>query len=381
MRTARNGASPMRTIVTWFARVRTPSGCGGACLFSGVATPFLSRPGARPSGAARPGAPSGPLTSCGSGPPRVVRGAPIAPRLLLLEPVLLEDELLHEIVAGLLLGVPKGARFELGRAHVEARSAVSEGETPALVRLSVTLGRDEDLPRRGVDEAGGQVDLALRLSDPEPEPLQGAPDVLLLRRELGDRARDDVAEPEDLADLRHLRGARIGAVRGGEILLREDGVELLPLDDPEASVVHERVHDLVRHPLADVLLAPPAVERPVVEVHDRDLDPLSLAQGRVRHPHDRQGRKAGEQLPSHLVPSLGTFEGTIAKGPEGVNERVSAPPRGAPRRARARVSRGSGGSGRRGSRGCPPGPPRARGAASRALGGGKPAPPACRPAP
>ena len=103
--------------------------------------------------------------------------------------------------------------------------------------------------------------------------------------------------------LARVAAAGFGSVAVGEVLLREHGVELLALDDPEAPVVDEGVDHLVGHPLADVVLPPPVVDRAVVEVHDRDLGSLRLF-GSERMEHLPSRSTATAARPADSLPLI-----------------------------------------------------------------------------
>jgi hypothetical protein len=196
---------------------------------------------------------------------------------------------------GLLLGV---------RSHPEPAGA--EVEVAALVGDTLPLHGGDDLAGSHVDHARGQVDLGLALAPPDPDALDPHAPTALLGGEAGDGAGDDVLHALDLADLGQGGRVRFRPVAVGEVLLREHGVELLALDHAEASVVHEGVHDLVGHPLADVVLPPPVVDSPVLEIHHRDLGSRRLGRLRGRSTCEAENGDGGQargQLTSHPFPS------------------------------------------------------------------------------
>src|SRR5688500_4744190 len=224
----------------------------------------------------------------------------------LLEAVLLGHDRRDERLAGRFLRLADRAGLEVaGVLAVAAETALAEAETAALLGDALALGREEDFARGRVHEARRHRHLGLGLAQTDADALDAAALLLVLTAELGDGARDDVLDAEDLAQLRELGRARIGAVALREVLLGQDGVELLALDDAERALFEELVHDLVGHALADVVVTPPVIpDRAVIEVGDRDHGPLGL--GRLRRRHIRQTehadrrRQASQQLHSHL---------------------------------------------------------------------------------
>ena len=182
--------------------------------------------------------------------------------------------------------------------------------------------------------------------------------------------------------------AALGSARSllGEVLLGEHGVELLALDHAEGAVVDQRVHDLVGHALADVVVAPPVVvDGAEVEVHDGHRRPLRrpgrcAGAGQAR---PAPGRRPGPPTSFDLIESssrssrLRAYGNRVGyEGPRALREQITVGPSharaaAAPRTARARGATAASGSVHASVASRSPRPPPAPGAAGRGRAGGR----------
>src|ERR1039457_5921856 len=242
-------------------------------------------------------------------------------------------------VAGrLVYGRAQNRVTEVGAPHVEPPTA---GAAPASARphdagararlFAVALRRGQDLGRGGVDHAccncahGGGLgsfhaaDSVAAQHTRRPAAADGS--TLIVTAELGDAADDDGIHAEDAGDLGGAGG--VGAVAVGEVLLRQDLVELFAFDYGVDAVVHQLVHQDVGNAFADILIGSEnrgnvALHGGVVEVHDRDtLSLLRRSGGDQRHEQCDSGNSSHRPH----VPTIGQF--TVSVNELGTTQRLS----------------------------------------------------------
>src|ERR1035437_6468225 len=185
---------------------------------------------------------------------------------------------------------PQNGVGEVGTLHIEPRAtraavaSTRSQDTGAAARLfAVALHRGQDLGGRRVDHARGNGTHgggfgSFHAADSEAAQRVGrrtAADggTLIVTAELGDAADDDGIDTENAGDLGGAGG--VGAVAVGEILLRQDLVELFAFDDGEDAIVHQLVDEDVGNALADILIGSEhrgdsALHGRVIEVHHGD---------------------------------------------------------------------------------------------------------------
>ena len=96
---------------------------------------------------------------------------------------------------------------------------------------------------------------------------------LVVTAELGDAADDDGIHTQNAGDLGGAGG--VGAIAVGEILFRQDLVELFAFDDGVGAIVDQLIDQDVGNAFADILIGPEerghaALHGGVIEVHHRD---------------------------------------------------------------------------------------------------------------
>src|ERR1035437_2534425 len=209
---------------------------------------------------------------------------------------------------------------EVGTLHLEppttgaAVASTGAQDASAAARLfAVALHRGQDLGGRRVDHARGNGTHgggfgSFHAADSEAAQRVGrrtAADggTLIVTAELGDAADDDGIDTENAGDLGGAGG--VGAVAVGEILLRQDLVELFAFDDGEDAIVHQLVDDYVGNAFADILIGPE---------HHGDSD----MHGRVIEVHHGEtllllGRGSGNQREAHYKTRNSAHKSPVAK--------------------------------------------------------------------
>src|SRR5450759_5053142 len=223
-------------------------------------------------------------------------------------------------------GLAQDGVGEVGILHIERATAPAAGvsagaqDAGARARLfAVALHRGQDLGGRRVDHARGNGTHgggfgSFHAADSEAAQRVGrrtAADggTLIVTAELGDAADDDGIDTENAGDLGGAGG--VGAVAVGEILLRQDLVELFAFDDGEDAIVHQLVDEDVGNALADILIGSEhrgdsALYGRVIEVHHGDtLLLLGRCSGNQREAQHKTRNSAHRSLVAKHRPIRG----------------------------------------------------------------------------